>query len=258
MKGILKESFSSDPSDLESFTSAATAANAIKFLEVKIQTPPKHCNLERRKLLKCFENIIQGMSVLLPGGLHCEAVLATLGKYYKDCLDESDNIALSTCKVLLITYYCLLNLTFYHSILAGSPCQNFVVQCAGSYWFYWAVKSHYHFVAVILQFILLNCLNGFLMKLLRKWRSSFRNIYKKRLKLCWMALLNGLLLNDDIADTTSSSGSWWPVVMPVPHMPSSVFPRFTQRTSWVSIFSSLSYHDYYYEVEDAWRSKGVT
>lgn len=120
MKGILKESFSSDPSDLESFTSAATAAKAIKFLEDKIQTPPEHCNLECRKLLKRFKNIIQGMSVLLPGGLHCEAVLATLGKYYKDGLDEPDNIALSTCKVLLITYYCLLNLTFYYKTLLYS------------------------------------------------------------------------------------------------------------------------------------------
>ena len=60
------------------------------------------------------------MSILLPGGLHCEAVLATLGKYYKDGLDEPDNIALSTCKVLLITYYCLLNLTFYFKTLLYS------------------------------------------------------------------------------------------------------------------------------------------
>ena len=47
-------------------------------------------------------------------------MLATLGKYYKDCLDESDNIALFTCKVLLITYYCLLNLTFYYKTLLYS------------------------------------------------------------------------------------------------------------------------------------------
>ena len=53
MKGILKESFSSDPSDLEleSFTSAATAVKAIKFLEDKIQTLPENCNLKCRKLL---------------------------------------------------------------------------------------------------------------------------------------------------------------------------------------------------------------
>jgi hypothetical protein len=99
MKAILSESFSSDPSDSESFTSAA---KAIKLLEDKIQMPPENCNLDCRKILKRFKDIIRGTSVLLPG-MHCETVLATLGKYYKDCLDESDNTALPTCKVLLIT-----------------------------------------------------------------------------------------------------------------------------------------------------------
>jgi hypothetical protein len=116
MKSILSESFSSDPSDSESFT---LAAKAIKLLEDKIQTPPENCNFECRKILKRFKDIIRGTSVLLPG-MPCETVLATLGKYYKDCRDESDNTALSTCKVLLITYYCLLDLTFYYKTLLHS------------------------------------------------------------------------------------------------------------------------------------------
>jgi hypothetical protein len=99
MKSILSESFSSDPSDSESL------AKAIEFLEDTLsENSDLKFDSECGKVVISFKNIIQGKSVLLPGGLHCETVLATLGKYYKGCLDESDNPKLvSTCKVLLIT-----------------------------------------------------------------------------------------------------------------------------------------------------------
>ena len=104
-----KESFSSDTFDSESFS---TAAKEIKCLEDKIQTYCNHdlpytVDLDCQKVVNCFNDIIQGKSaVSLPGGLHCETVLSTLGNYYNDCLDMSDNAALmSFCKVRLITLY---------------------------------------------------------------------------------------------------------------------------------------------------------
>jgi hypothetical protein len=102
MKAMLSESFSSDPSDSES------ATQAIKYLEDTV-TPSLDSDFKKfdsdcNKVVKSFKDIIQEKSVTLPGGMHCETVLATLGKYYKNCLDESDNpVLFSICKVLLIT-----------------------------------------------------------------------------------------------------------------------------------------------------------
>jgi hypothetical protein len=100
MKAILSESFSSDPSDLES------VAKAIKFLEDTLSGENSNVKLDSdcEKIVRSFKDIIDEKPVTLPGGLHCETVLATLGKYCKYYLDESDNpILVSICKVLLIT-----------------------------------------------------------------------------------------------------------------------------------------------------------
>lgn len=107
MQAILRESFSSDPS--QSSTSAGDSniavIKAIKLLEDKIQTPPEKCSTQCRKILENFKRIIQKTPVLLPGGLHCETVLATLGKYFEDTpiLWDSDDNAntdlVSICKV---------------------------------------------------------------------------------------------------------------------------------------------------------------
>ena len=62
MKGILKESFSSDTFDSESFS---TAAKAIKCLEDKIQTYCNHdlpytVDSDCRKAVRCFNDITSG------------------------------------------------------------------------------------------------------------------------------------------------------------------------------------------------------
>jgi hypothetical protein len=106
MQKILRESFSSGPS--ESSTSASDAAiavnKAIKVLEDKILTQQDRYSLEGkcRELLGTFKKIIQDIEVYFPGGMHCETLLATLGKYFNNALSlEDDNRNLvSICKVL--------------------------------------------------------------------------------------------------------------------------------------------------------------
>jgi hypothetical protein len=105
MKTILRESLSS-----ESSTSAgdARADRAIELLEKKIETPLQNCSHQCRKLVKDFKDIIKDVPVLLPGRMHCETVLATLSKYYEDCLvmgEDNDNVNLVyICKVLLFLH----------------------------------------------------------------------------------------------------------------------------------------------------------
>jgi len=105
MKAILTESLSLDPS--ESSTSAGDAdiaIKAIKLLEDKIEMPPQKCSLKCQKLLTDFKKIIDDVPVLLPGRMHCETVLASLSKYYRNFLvvTGDNNASLtSTCEKLL-------------------------------------------------------------------------------------------------------------------------------------------------------------
>jgi hypothetical protein len=104
MQDILRESLSSDPS--ESSTSAGdtdiSVIKAVKLLEDKVQTPEK-CSLRSRTILRNFKSIIRETPVLVPGGMHCETLLATLSIYFEDFLIPGvDNANLiSTCEVLL-------------------------------------------------------------------------------------------------------------------------------------------------------------
>ena len=120
MLAILRESFSSDP---KSSTSADDAVSkGIALLEDKIRTPPAECSPKCQKILRKFKKITEDMPVTLTVGMHCEAVLASLGKYYEDFLNSEsesgdDNADfVSSCKVLLFSC-CLLDLTFYHKNL---------------------------------------------------------------------------------------------------------------------------------------------
>jgi hypothetical protein len=109
MQAILRESLSSDPSESESSTSAGDADIAIKaiqLLQEKIETPPQNYSLRCGNLVKDFKKIIDDVPVLLPGRMHCETVLATLSKYYGNCLvigDDNANLA-CTCEVLLFLH----------------------------------------------------------------------------------------------------------------------------------------------------------
>jgi hypothetical protein len=105
LKDILTKSLLPDPSDSESSTSASDAditIKAIKLLEDKIKTPPQKYSPKCRYLLADFERITQNKPILLHGGMHCETVLATLGRYYENCHFEGNNSAnlVSTCEVL--------------------------------------------------------------------------------------------------------------------------------------------------------------
>ena len=78
----------------------STAAKAIKILQDKIQTPPVNCSEKTRKLLAKFQCIIKGTEIIFPGGLHCETLLATLGKYFELSLTGGgDANLISTFKV---------------------------------------------------------------------------------------------------------------------------------------------------------------
>lgn len=120
MQNILRASLLSDP-ESDPSTSASDADKAIKTLEDKIQTPPEKCRRRSRYLLSQFKKIIEGTPIRFSGGLHCETVLATLCKYLELFLRGGDNADLiSICKVLLFTYYYLLDLTIYHKKLLQS------------------------------------------------------------------------------------------------------------------------------------------
>lgn len=105
-----------------SASDADTAAKVIQILKEKIQNPPKRCSSECRKLLKKFQQIIQEMTIDFPGGMHCETLLATLGKFFELSHEGDDNAnLLSTCKVLFLhILYCLPDLIIYHKKLLQS------------------------------------------------------------------------------------------------------------------------------------------
>jgi hypothetical protein len=138
MQDILRESFLSDT--FESSTSAGDAdiaSKAIELIEDKIRNPPQKCGQKCRKMLANFANIIMNKAPLeFKGGLHCETVLATLSQYFKDFLIEDDSNAdlISTCKVLLFTTYCLLDLTFYHKKLLHSDVISVSKLCCPVCW----------------------------------------------------------------------------------------------------------------------------
>jgi hypothetical protein len=90
-----------------------TADRAIKLLRDKIKTPRDGYSHKTRKLIVNFQKIIDGLEILFPGGMHCEALLATLSKYFESALTgDNDANLISTCKVLLFTFtYFLLDLT---------------------------------------------------------------------------------------------------------------------------------------------------
>jgi hypothetical protein len=102
----------SDPSSNDT----ATATKALEILERKVlktrqgSSPGKYDNLCAK-----FKLIINNTPILFPGGMHCETVLATLGKYFEPSLggDESDDKAnlTSICKVILLSlaYWFYLN-----------------------------------------------------------------------------------------------------------------------------------------------------
>jgi hypothetical protein len=102
MLAILRESFPSDP---KSSTSADDAVSkGIALLEDKIRTPPAECSPKCQKILRKFKKITEGTPVTLGGGIHCEAVLESLRKYYEDFLnsksgDDNEDLV-SSCKVL--------------------------------------------------------------------------------------------------------------------------------------------------------------
>jgi hypothetical protein len=102
MKDMMRELLSSDPSD-----DTATATKALEILEGKI-LQPRQDNPKQNNLLANFKLIIEDQPILLPGGMHCETVLATIGKYFESILKgdgSDDNVNLTTiCKVLLLFY----------------------------------------------------------------------------------------------------------------------------------------------------------
>jgi hypothetical protein len=104
MKDMIEALFSSDPSSASTDGTAA-ATKALRILEDKV-LKTSHDNSKLRNVIANFKLIIEdGKSVFIPGGMHCETVLATLGKHYESIFgqDESDDKAnlISTCKVLL-------------------------------------------------------------------------------------------------------------------------------------------------------------
>lgn len=102
MQAILKESFSLDS---KSSTSADSdiAAKAIRLLEDKIRTPSDlKCSPESTRLIKQFKDIIEGKPICLPGGLHCETVLATLRKYVEERVFQTDHPNISEVHLIYI------------------------------------------------------------------------------------------------------------------------------------------------------------
>lgn len=102
MKAMMEELFVSDPSP-------TTATKAFKILEGKVLDVKVKPKLQ--KLLAGFRCIINDKRILLSGGMHCETVLATLGKYFEPFLqtDQRGNNGdlITLCKVLLLFTFLL-------------------------------------------------------------------------------------------------------------------------------------------------------
>ena len=111
-KNMIKMAFLPDPTNDSDTPTAAT--KAFEILERKVLKRSRDQS-KLDKLLAGFEQVItDNKPIILDGGLHCETVLATLGKFYETFLtkDESDNNAnlISTCKVrLLFTWLLVLS-----------------------------------------------------------------------------------------------------------------------------------------------------
>ncbi len=87
----------------------ATAEKALEILKGEAQkSRTRDSKLD--KILADFKLVIDGATVLLTGGMHCETVLATLGRYFKDILGnesyDKDNLIPISQVFLLFT--CLL------------------------------------------------------------------------------------------------------------------------------------------------------
>jgi hypothetical protein len=87
----------------------ATAEKALEILKGEAQKPRTR-DSKLDKILADFKLVIDGTTVLLTGGMHCETVLATLGRYFKDILGnesyDKDNLIPISQVFLLFT--CLL------------------------------------------------------------------------------------------------------------------------------------------------------
>lgn len=103
MQDILTASFSSDPSSTSAGDIDTTAVTkAIEILRDKTRTPSRKFGPKSRRLLKNLQSVMQGSSIFFPGGMHCETVLATLGKHFELSLKGDDDANLiSTSQKLL-------------------------------------------------------------------------------------------------------------------------------------------------------------
>ena len=132
MKDMMRALFSSNPSST-STNDTALATKALEILEAKVlKAVTGQDNSKHGKLLANFKLIIEGNeSILLPGGMHCETVLATLCKYFESVFgrDESDDKAnlISICKVLLL-FTCLLVLSEHLSLETTSVRYDICIQ----------------------------------------------------------------------------------------------------------------------------------
>ena len=115
MEDMIRELFSSE--DHSSTLTDVTATKAVEILKDKVSKTQNSAKYER--LFSEFKLFIDNNGgILLTGGLHCETILATLGKYYKSCkfllADDNANLT-SICKVLLL-FTCLLILSEHLSL----------------------------------------------------------------------------------------------------------------------------------------------
>jgi hypothetical protein len=102
MQTILRNSLSDPHSESTSASTSADAdaAKVIEILKRAIKTPPLMCSDLTRRLLKNLERILENIRVLFPSGMHCEAILASLKKYFESSREEDNNACLeSICKV---------------------------------------------------------------------------------------------------------------------------------------------------------------
>ena len=115
MEDMIRELFSSE--DHSSTLTDVTATKAVEILKDKVSKTQNSAKYGR--LFSEFKLFIDNNGgILLTGGLHCETILATLGKYYKSCkfllADDNANLT-SICKVLLL-FTCLLILSEHLSL----------------------------------------------------------------------------------------------------------------------------------------------
>ena len=130
-KDMIRTAFPSDPSSTSTNDTPTAATKAFEILERKVLKRHRD-DSKFDKLLAGFEQVIKdNKPIILPGGLHCETVLATLGKFYEDFLtkDKSDDNAklTSTCKVRLL-FTCLLVLSEHLTLETTSIRYDICVQ----------------------------------------------------------------------------------------------------------------------------------